>query len=70
MFLLSGKQFESTEPAKITRSGHQTNSKIENTYKNKQFSEQLKMYEHNFYKDAWEELDRPACPAGRLIETA
>jgi hypothetical protein len=35
-------------PAKITRSGHQI---------------ELKMYEHHFYKDAWEELDR-------LIETA
>jgi len=35
-------------PAKITRSGHQV---------------ELKMYEHHFYKDAWEELDR-------LIETA
>ncbi len=30
-------------PAKITRSGHQV---------------ELKMYEHHFYKDAWEELDR------------
>ena len=30
-------------PAKITRSGHQI---------------ELKMYEHHFYKDAWEELDR------------
>ena len=35
-------------PAKITRSGHQT---------------ELKMYEHHFYKDDWEELDR-------LIEAA
>jgi len=35
-------------PAKITRSGHQI---------------ELKMYEHHFYKDAWEELDR-------LIEAA
>jgi hypothetical protein len=35
-------------PAKITRSGHQV---------------ELKMYEHHFYKDAWEELDR-------LIEAA
>jgi len=30
-------------PAKITRSGHQT---------------ELKMYEHHFYKADWEELDR------------
>lgn len=30
-------------PAKITRSGHQI---------------ELKMYEHHFYKEAWEELDR------------
>jgi hypothetical protein len=30
-------------PAKITRSGHRM---------------ELKMYEHHFYKDAWEELDR------------
>jgi hypothetical protein len=30
-------------PAKITRSGHQV---------------ELKMYEHHFYKDAWEELNR------------
>jgi len=30
-------------PAKITRSGHQT---------------ELKMYEHHFYKAYWEELDR------------
>jgi len=35
-------------PAKITRSGHQI---------------ELKMYEHHFYKDAWEELDK-------LIEAA
>jgi hypothetical protein len=35
-------------PAKITRSGHQI---------------ELKMYEHHFYKDAWEEIDR-------LIEAA
>ena len=35
-------------PAKITRSGHQI---------------ELKMYEHHFCKDAWEELDR-------LIEAA
>lgn len=35
-------------PAKITRSGHQI---------------ELKMYEHHFYKDDWEELDR-------LIEAA
>ncbi len=35
-------------PAKITKSGHQT---------------ELKMYEHHFYKAAWEELDR-------LIEAA
>jgi len=35
-------------PAKITRSGHQI---------------ELKMYEHHFYKDAWEEFDR-------LIEAA
>jgi hypothetical protein len=35
-------------PAKITRSGHQV---------------ELKMYEHHFYKNAWEELDR-------LIEAA
>ena len=50
-------------PAKITRSGHQIESKIANTIKNIQFSEQLKMYEHHFYKDAWEEPDR-------LIEAA
>jgi hypothetical protein len=35
-------------PARITQSGHQI---------------ELKMYEHHFYKDAWEELDR-------LIEAA
>jgi len=35
-------------PARITRSGHQI---------------ELKMYEHHYYKDAWEELDR-------LIEAA
>jgi len=35
-------------PAKITRSGNQI---------------ELKMYEHHFHKDAWEELDR-------LIEAA
>ncbi|HUX55922.1 MAG TPA: IS1380 family transposase [Bacteroidales bacterium] len=35
-------------PAKIIKSGHQT---------------EIKMYEHHFYKDAWEELDR-------LIEAA
>tara|TARA_B100000749_G_C18396761_1_gene452773 strand:+ start:564 stop:1142 length:579 start_codon:yes stop_codon:yes gene_type:complete len=35
-------------PAKIIRSGHQV---------------ELKMYEHHFYKDAWEELDK-------LIEAA
>ena len=52
-----------TVPAKITRSGHQIESKIANTFKNIQFGEQLKMYEHHFYKDAWEELDR-------LIEAA
>ncbi len=45
-------------PAKITRSGHQTELKIANTYKNIQFGEQLKMYEHHFYKAEWEELDR------------
>ncbi len=50
-------------PAKITRSGHQTELKIANTYKDIQFSEQLKMYEHHFYKADWEELDR-------LIEAA
>jgi len=50
-------------PAKITISGHQIESTIANTYKNKQFSEQLRMYEHHFYKDAWEELDK-------LIEAA
>ena len=37
-----------TVPAKITQSGHQM---------------EIKMYEHHFYKDAWEELDR-------LIEAA
>ena len=37
-----------TVPAKITSSGHQI---------------EIKMYEHHFYKDAWEELDR-------LIEAA
>jgi len=35
-------------PARITRSGHQI---------------ELKIYEHHFYRDAWEELDR-------LIEAA
>jgi len=35
-------------PAKITKSGHQI---------------EIKMYEHHFYKEAWEELDR-------LIEVA
>jgi hypothetical protein len=30
-------------PAKITRSGHQT---------------EIKLYEHHFYKAEWEELDR------------
>jgi len=37
-----------TVPARITRSGHQI---------------ELKMYEHHFYKDAWQELDK-------LIEAA
>ena len=37
-------------PAKITRSGHQT---------------EIKMYENHFHKAAWEDLDRPACPACR-----
>ena len=32
-----------TVPAKITSSGHQI---------------EIKMYEHHFYKDDWEELDR------------
>ena len=41
-------------PAKITRSGHQTESKIANTIENKQLGEQLKMYEHHFYRDDWE----------------
>ena len=50
-------------PAKITSSGHQIESTIANANKNKQFSEQLKMYEHHFYKSDWEELDR-------LIEAA
>ena len=35
-------------PAKLTRSGHQI---------------EIKMHEHHFYKEAWEELDR-------LIEAA
>jgi hypothetical protein len=50
-------------PAKITISGHQIESTIANANKNKQFSEQLRMYEHHFYKADWEELDR-------LIEAA
>ena len=50
-------------PARITRSGNQTELQIANTYKNKQFGEQLKMYEHHFYKAALQELDR-------LIEAA
>ena len=37
-----------TVPAKIVNSGHQT---------------EIKMYEHHFYKDDWEELDK-------LIEAA
>ena len=45
-------------PAKITISGHQIKSTIANANKNKQFSEQLRMYEHHFYKADWEELDR------------
>lgn len=45
-------------PAKITRSGHQTELKIANTTKNKQFGEQIKMYENHFYKADWKELDR------------
>jgi hypothetical protein len=45
-------------PAKITSSGHQIESTIANANKNEQFSEQLKMYEHHFYKADWEELDR------------
>ena len=44
-------------PARISWSGHQTELKIANTYKNIQFGEQLKMYEHHFYKAGWEELD-------------
>ena len=50
-------------PAKITRSGHRTELKTENTYKYKQLGEQLKMYEHNFYKVDRGEPDR-------LIEAA
>jgi hypothetical protein len=50
-------------PAKITISGHQMNQRSRTPIKINQFSEQLKMYEHDFYKDAWEELDR-------LIEVA
>ena len=53
-----------------TNSGHQIESTIANANKNKQFSEQLKMYslsrfigKHHFYKSDWEELDR-------LIEAA
>ena len=45
-------------PAKITRSGYQTELKIANTTKNKQFGEQIKMYENHFYKADWKELDR------------
>ena len=49
-------------PAKITRSGHQTELKIANINKNKQFGEQIKMYEYHFYKADWKE---PAyCQAG------
>ena len=44
-------------PAKITRSGHQTELKIANTTKNKQFGEQIKMYENHFHKADWKELD-------------
>ena len=47
----------------ITIGGHQIESMIANANKNKQFSEQLKMDEHHFYKVDWEELDR-------LIEAA
>jgi hypothetical protein len=50
-------------PAKITICGHQIESTIANANKNKQFSKQLKMYEHHFYNADWEELDR-------LIEAA
>ena len=43
-------------PAKIIKSGHQT---------------EIKMYEHHFYKDAWEELDISTCSIhSRLIEAA
>jgi hypothetical protein len=45
-------------PAKITRTGHQTELKIANTFKNIKFGEQLKMYEHHYYKADWQELDR------------
>ncbi len=50
-------------PARITRSGHQTELKIANTFENIKFGEQLKMYEHHFYKADWQEPDR-------LIEAA
>ena len=39
-------------------SGHQTELKIANINKNKQFGEQIKMYEHHFHKADWKELDR------------
>ena len=48
LWQLSVFAFNISVPAKITRSGHHI---------------ELKMYEHHFYKDAWEELDR-------LIEAA
>jgi hypothetical protein len=43
-------------PAKITRSGHQTELKITNTFlKQTIMCEQIKMYENHFYKADWKE---------------
>lgn len=46
-------------PAKIIRSGHQTELKIANIFLKQTITcEQIKMYENHFYKADWKELDR------------
>jgi hypothetical protein len=46
-------------PAKITRSGHQTELKIVNPFLKQTIRcEQIKMYKNHFYKADWQELDR------------
>jgi hypothetical protein len=59
-------------PAKITRCGHQTELKIANTFLKQTITcEQIKMYEHHFYKADWEELDiSTGSIQRRLIEAA